>query len=433
MKLKLSFYIMGCCVFALSAPALAQIAANPPEDTLATRQKEEHRPGQGFSLYNGKYATLSFSPYVTERYLNQKALDDSYTDAFGNVHTIAKRNDIQLQKVTLYFKGWLANPNFRYFLYVWTANANMGQGAQLVLGGNLQYQINKHFDIGAGVGPLPTSRSLYGQWPAWLRQDARPMAEEFFRGSFTTGIWLQGEVTDGLYYKTMLGNNLSQLGVDASQLDNGVNTWSTALWWTSHDYGRLGPYGDFENHQKLAGILGGSFTTSNETRQSQPGANAPENSQIRLSDGTGIFAENVFAPNTQVLSALYQMASFNGGIKIKGFSLDGEYFLRWVSNFKTNGVIPVKNLFDSGFTTQASIMFVPKTLQLYGTGSYINGQYGKPSEITCGLNWYVLHSRVLRINPEVMFEHHSPVGYLSYPTVVGANGTVFMANVELFF
>jgi hypothetical protein len=412
--------------------ATAQIAANPREAD-SSNTADIHRPGTGFQLVNSKYGTFTFSPYVTIRYLNQRAIDDNYTDAFGNTHQISKRDDIQFQKVTLYFKGWIVDPKFRYFVYVWTANANMGQGAQVVLGGNLQYEINRHFDIGAGIAPLPTSRSLYGQWPAWLRQDARPMAEEFFRGSFTTGVWIQGAVVDGLYYKTMLGNNLSQLGVDAGQLDNGINTWSTAVWWTSKDYGRLGPYGDFEKHQKPSGILGGSFTTSNETKQSQPGTDAPENSQIRLSDGTGIFNQNAFAANTQVQEAKYQMASFNGGVKFKGFSLDGEYFLRWINNFKTTGQIPVSSLFDNGFTTQASAMLVDKTLQLYGTGSYINGQYGKPSEITVGLNWYMFKNRILRLNPEVLFENHSPVGYLSYPTVVGAKGTIFMINMELFY
>ena len=259
------------------------------------------------------------------------------------------------------------------------------------------------------------------------------MAEEYFRGSFTMGIWVQGEITNGLYYRTMLGNNLSQLGVDAGQLDDGFDTWSTALWWTTHDYGRLATFGDFEKHDKLATILGGAFTRSNETRQSQPGTDAPENSQIRLSDGTGIFNINAFADSTQVLAAKYQMASFNGGIKYKGFSLDGEYFIRWVSNFESAGQIPISNLFDDGFMIQASGMLIDKTLQLYGTYSYINGEYGKPWEVTSGLNWYVLKNRVLRLNPEVIFVDRSPVGYFSYPTLVGAKGTVFMLNLELFY
>ncbi len=330
-------------IFLIGIASITTSSAQLTDSPVVDSTPDQHRVGTGFSIINSKYATLNFSPYVTIRYLNQTALDDSYTDASGVPHVIAKRNDIQFQKVTLYFKGWIGTPKFRYFTYIWTSNANQGQGAQVVVAGNLQYKINKYFDIGAGISALPTSRSLYGQWPFWLRQDARPMAEEFFRGSFTTGVWVQGEITKGLNYKTMLGNNLSQLGVDASQLDNGFNTWSSALWWTTRDYGTMAPFGDFEKHEKLATLLGGSFTRSNETRQSQPGTDAPENSQIRLSDGTGIFNVNAFAPSSQVLEAKYQMAFCR--LNFKGCLPDAEYFFRWISNFKTLGEIPVSRLY----------------------------------------------------------------------------------------
>lgn len=78
---------------------------------------------------------------------------------------------------------------------------------------------------------------------------------------------------------------------------------------------------------------------------------------------------------------------------------------------------------------EASGMQVNKKLQLYTTGSYMNGEYGKPSEITIGLNWHPLKSRIVRINPEVLFEDYSPVGYSSYPTVIGSKGIIFMINV----
>src|ERR1700749_83894 len=122
LKLLCFFIVIG---IAGSTTAPAQIASNPPDNSTVVHQAgKAHTPGAGFLLINSKSATLSFSPYVTERYLNQKGLDSSYTDAFGNKHTIARRNDIQLQKVTLYFKGWLVNPDFRYFVYVWTSNTS---------------------------------------------------------------------------------------------------------------------------------------------------------------------------------------------------------------------------------------------------------------------------------------------------------------------
>lgn len=414
---------------------LAQIpsVSKEDEDELEKQSIEGHRPGQGFNLINKPEGKLVFSFMATLRYLNSHAIDDSFTNNAGRTSAIDKRNDIQFQKVMLYFKGWLFDPKFRYLTYVWTSNTNQGQGAQVVVGGNVQYQINKHFDLGAGIGGLPTNRSIGGQWPLWHRQDVRPMADEYFRGSFTTGIWVQGQILKNLVYKTMLGNNLSQLGVDAVQLDDGFDTWSTTVAWNTGNYGATGPYSDFEHHDNIATLLGGAYSRSNESRQSQPGTDDPENSQIRLSDGTGIFAFDAFAPNTQVVEAKYEMASAFGGLKYKGFALDLDYFFRWVSKFKTVGQIPVTKLFDHGFSTQASYMLVPKKLMLYGIGSYIFGQYGNPSEINVGLNWFPFKNRSFRLNPEIIFADRSPVGYSSYPTVVGANGTVFMANLEIFF
>jgi hypothetical protein len=69
-----------------------------------------------------------------------------------------------------------------------------------------------------------------------------------------------------------------------------------SLWWATNDYGRTAPFTDFENHCKPAFLLGGAYTRSNETKQSQPNSEDPENTQITISDGTGIFALNAFAP-----------------------------------------------------------------------------------------------------------------------------------------
>jgi hypothetical protein len=297
----------------------------------------------------------------------------------------------------------------------------------------MQYQVKQYLDLGVGIGGLPGTRSLLGQWPAWLRQDARPMAEEFFRPSFTTGIWAQGEVTKGLYYKTMLGNNLSQLGVNAGQLSTKFDTWSTAAWWNNNYYGRLGSFGDFEKHQKAASTLGANFTSSSENKQSQPGSEAPENTQIRLSDGTGLFSLNAFNNGSNVSDAKYHMASGNGGIKYKGFSVDGEYFVRWITDIVASGPLPVSKLNDNGFAIQASGMIIDETLQDYGVYSYVNGQYGKPSEFSIGVNVFPFKTKSFRINGEYINTKHSPVGYTSYPTVVGATGSVFMLNLELFY
>jgi hypothetical protein len=424
---KLYFLLLFLLAF---SNAYAQFPSDKvqEDDTV----KNIHIPGTGLMLYRSSLGELRFNPYGSMRYLNQTGIDNSYTDAFGRNFQVRRRNDIQLFKVILYFKGWLFDPNFNYVFYAWTSNSNMGQGAQVVLGGSGLYSVNKYIRIGGGISGLPSVRSLIGQFPNWICMDARPMAEEFFRGSFTTGVWLQGEIIDQLYYKTMLGDNLSQLGVDAGQLTNGLGTWSSSVWWTTNDFGRLGSYSDFEHHDKIATLLGAAYTQSHETKQSQPNSEDPENTLIRLSDGTAIFSNNAFNNNSQLNAAMYRMTCFYGGVKFRGFSLDLDYYMRWVNQFEAASTpLPVSSLYDNGFTIGGTGMAIDKTLELHAMYSYINGQYGKPWELITGLNYFPYKNRALRLNPEVRFTNHSPIGYLAFPTPVGGNGPIYIVNVEL--
>jgi len=364
-------------------------------------------------------------------------LDHTYTDHVGDESRIDLRNDLQLQKVMIYFRGWLGTPRFRYTLYVWTANTSQGLGAQVVSAGNLTYHASDLFEIAVGIAGLPTTRSVRGQWPGWLKVDNRTIADEYFRGSYTTGVWASGTLVQGpvhgLHYKTMLGNNLSQLGIDAAQLNGGFDTSATALWWTFRDFGVYGAFGDFEGHQRAALSLGSEFTRSNETRQNQPGQNAPENTQVRVSDGGGIFDEGSLAEGVTVQRALYRMWAVDGALKYRGFGVDAEYFMRWVTDLHANGPLPRDRLFDHGGQLQLSAMLVKQTLQAYGFGSLILGQYGKPFDAGGGLNYFPFHTRILRFNAELLYAYHSPVGYLAYPIPVGATGPTFMANVEMMF
>ena len=141
------------------------------------------------------------------RYLNQKGLDASYTDAFGDVHPVSQRQDVQLVKFFLPFSGWFLTPKFRYYLYVWSANTSQGDAAQVVGAGNLSFTFNRHLTLGAGITSLPSTRSTEGQFPYWLGVDDRLTSDEFFRGSYTTGVWLKGEIVTGVKYMVMQGNN----------------------------------------------------------------------------------------------------------------------------------------------------------------------------------------------------------------------------------
>ena len=208
-----------------------------------------YTPNFGYKVVNTDRGDLSISIYSYARYLNQLGLNATYTDAFGNVKSVQQRQDFQLQKVQIKFLGWMLDPKFRYFLYAWSSNASQGLPAQVVLAGNLNYSFNKFVSIGAGIRSLPGTRSVEGNFPFWLGVDTRLIADEFFRPSYTSGVWAWGQITKRLDYITMIGNNLSTLGVSAAQLNNGFNAFSNSLVWKPTT-GEFGPgFGDFEQHQ----------------------------------------------------------------------------------------------------------------------------------------------------------------------------------------
>jgi hypothetical protein len=391
--------------------------------------------GKGVVLARTPQGEVDFSAFTYLRYLNQRGLDDSYTDAFDRTKALDIRDDLQLQKVMLFFKGWLFNPDFRYQFYTWTSNTSQGQGAQVVVAGNLSYRFNDAFSLAGGIGGLPSTRTTNYTFPNWLKVDHRTIADEFFRASYTTGIWAWGEVADGLRYRVMVGNNLSQLGVDAGKLDSGLNAYSGAVWWmpTTGEYGPGEGFGDFEHHDEFATLVGANFTRSREDAQSQPGVNDFWNSQLRLSDGTLIFQADPFGTGTQIQKATYRMAAVNAGFKYRGFSLDGEYYWRTLDDFRATGPLPRSSFEDDGFQLQASAMLLPRSLQAYVAGSQINGQYGDPWDVSVGANWFPFKRRELRLNTQLLYLDRSPVGNTATPFIVGGNGWVFSTDVMLSF
>jgi len=419
--------------YAQNAPSPHQKSAN--EDS--TDQAGSYTPMLGTKVASTKFGDINLRFYTYVRYLNQLGLESEYTNSFGQTSSIKKRQDVQLQKALIFFGGWFLDQKFRYLLYVWTNNTAQGQLAQVVVAGLVSYNFNKHFTLVGGTIALPGARSVEGQFPNWLSVDNRMISDEFFRPSYTMGIGAKGKIIENLDYQFMIGNNLSQLGIDAGQLDNSFNTVSLSLAYfpTTGEYGMMNSsYGDFENHQAAATRLALHFTRSDEDRQGQPTNSAFDNVQIRLSDGSVIFAPDLFGTGTQIDKARYQMTSFDAGFKYHGFALEGEYYWRWINNFRVAGPpLNFDQLFDNGFQLQASGMLLPQYLQLYLAGSNIFGQYGDPWELRAGLNWFPFNNKFARFNAQYIYTDKSPVGGLAYPFTIGGTGSVYTVDFEINF
>jgi len=409
----------------------------PREDAEGEERKKspEYIPNLGFRLYEGDKGQIYMRLFTYVRYLNQKSLEPAYTDYFGNTHEVKRRQDVQLNKFFLPFSGWFLTPKFRYYLYVWSSNPSQGEPAQVVGGGNISYVFNRYVTLGGGITSLPTVRSTEGQFPYWLSMDDRLIADEFFRGSYTTGFWVKGEFATRFKYMAMIANNLSTLGVSASQMDSTFDTTSVMLQWlpTTGEFGLYGTFGDFDHHEQFATRLAAHASRSTEDKQSQPGTDGIENTQVRLTDGSIIFTPNLFGPGITVDTVDWRMASLDGGIKYRGFALEAEYYWRWLSELEGTNTEGIDDIDDHGYQVQASAMIVPRTLQFYVGGSEIRGRYGNASEVRAGLNWYFVKERGLRAHGEWIHLNDCPVGYTAVPYPVGGDGDLFHVNVEMTF
>ncbi|WP_380871617.1 hypothetical protein [Sphingomonas sp. DBB INV C78] len=202
---------------------------------------------------------------------------------------------------------------------------------------------------------------------------------------------------------------------------------------TTGEFGPAQGFGDYEMHADLATLLAVSFTHSREDAEAQAGVNDFENSQLRLSDGTLLFSPGAFNTTGQITRATYEMLALSAGLKYRGWTIDGEYYFRWLDNFTTIGLIPVDEVTDQGFQLQLSTMAIPKTLQLYAAGSKIFGDYGDPYDVSLGLNWFPFDRKEIRVNAQAIYLQRSPTGNNSVPYTVGGDGWVFSTDFIVSF
>jgi hypothetical protein len=419
----------------LTATLLALLAApitahaqdadpTPPKKDTATYANTYDggfTPGAGFDIIKTEAGSLNISVYGLFRYMNQYAVGRSFTDHLGEVRTVKPRNDLNWQRTFAWLSGFVLDPKFRYSISLWSLPTTQ----QTLLFGNLQYRFSPKAVLGAGLAPNLTARSVQGSWPYWAATD-RQMSEEFFRGGFSSGVWLTGEVLNRLYYNVSINNNISQLG--ATQANDTPNlAYSGSLRWlpTTGELGPRNAFGDFEYHTRLATQFGVSAATSRESRYA-PDDQPPNATQIRLSDGLNPFELGALARGVTVQTLTYDYLSFDAAAKYRGFSFNSEYYFRTLSQFVADGPVPPESIFDQGFMAEAMQMVVPKTLGAYVATGYVWDDFNRrPWEIAAGATYYPNKSRAWRINLHMIHIVRSPTGsFFGYYTP-GQTGTTY--------
>src|SRR3954463_15865131 len=418
--------------------ALSQVASTSgPLESAPAPQTNDDRYRDGIVIWEtGESAKapflLKFNVNTQLRYLNTLDSNRTFTDHLGVIRDVHARNDITVNRAMFILGGYIFDKRAQYSFTVWTSAG----AASIVVAGNIGWRFSKAFTLTGGYTGVPGSRSLVATFPFFTSTD-RSMADNFFRPGFTQGAWANGELIKGLNYLAFVGNGLNTLSITANKIDTNLLV-SGSLWWEPlAPYSEPGKsrqmYDDYFASKSTRIRIGTSVTRSREDRFSETDQSSPDNTSIYNSDGVLAFAAGAFAPGVTVQQATYKMWALDAGLKKNGFSVNGQYYFRWLNDFDADGPLPLASTFDHGFELSAGQFIVPKTLVLYARGSKVFGQFRSPYEYAGGLKWYFLPTERVWLTGELMRVHDAPYGGAFTPYTAGMNGWVPMVQTILAF
>jgi hypothetical protein len=423
-----------------ATPASGQSPAGPPNSTAAVPeapQTNNDRYRDGIVIWETPGDAkvpflLKFNINTQLRYLNTQDSDETFTDHLGGAREVHTRNDITVNRAMFILGGYIFDQRARYSFTVWTSAG----AASIIVASNIGWQFSKAFAITGGYTGVPGSRSLVNTFPFFTATD-RSMADNFFRPGFTQGVWANGEPVKGLNYLAFVGNGLNTLNISANKIDTHL-LLSGSVWWEP-----LGPYGepgksrnmydDYFASETVRIRVGTSYTRSREDRFSNLDQSSPENTSLYNSDGVLFFSTGAFAPGVTVDKATYRMWAADAGIKRNGLAINGQYFMRWLADFETDGPLPLASTFDHGGEVSAGYFVEPKKVMLYGRGSWVRGEFGDSYEYGGGVKWFFLPTERLWLNTELFRVNKAPYSGAFTPYTAGMTGWVPMVQTVLAF
>ncbi len=397
------------------------------DSVYATSIAGEFRPAKGFDIVRTKRASLNISFYGLFRYMNQTPGSQTFTDHLGRERQVKARNDLNWHRTFVWLTGFFYVPRFRYNISLWSLPTTQ----QTLLFGNLQYRVSQALGIGVGITPNLTARSVQGSWPFWASSD-RQMAEDFFRGGFSSGVFVTGQPVQRFWYTASVNTNISQLGTTASN-DSRDMAYSASVVWrpTTGEFGPRAGLGDFEYHESLATQFGVSAGHSRESRYASDSA-PPNATQIKLSDGINPFDADALAEGVTVKKLDYDELAIDAGFKYRGFSFQSEYYVRRLSDFLADGPVPHDDILDHGFQVQGMHMVVPRLVGVYLTYGRVFDEFERnPWELSGGASYYPSRSRSWRLNFHVIRIERSPAASNFGFYTSGQSGTTISLGTDI--
>jgi hypothetical protein len=375
---------------------------------------------------------LKFNINTQLRYLNTQNSEETFTDHLGVVREVHTRNDITVNRAMFILGGYVFDPRLRYSFTVWTSAG----AASIVVASNIGWSFNKALMVMAGYTGVPGSRSLVNTFPFFASTD-RSMADNFFRPGFTQGAWATGDPGKGVSYLAFVGNGLNTLNISANKIDTHLAVSGSVWWEPLGDYGPPGKsrnmYDDYFASKKVRVRFGTSFTRSREDRFSNLDQSSPENTSLYNSDGVLTFSTGAFVPGVTVNVATYRMWAVDGGVKWNGLAINGQYYTRWLNDFDADGPLPLASTLDHGGEVTAGYFVKPKSVMLYGRGSWVRGQFGDSHEYGGGVKLHPVPTERFWVIGELFKIDRAPYSGAFTPYTAGMTGWVPMLQTVLAF
>jgi len=364
---------------------------------------------------------LRFDLFTQARYINFAKSADTWIDSTGARQAIRNFESIEVTRNFIQFSGFGLDPRLQFTAFIFSSTA-LNDTVYL---GWINYRFSDALDVRVGNWIVPGTREWNESFRYTLGAD-RLMATTFFRPNISPGIWAQGEPIENVQYVAMLANSLNRFTQGIERVGSS-NAFGGTVWW--EPLGKFGPGpSDIENHQSPGLRIGTNLALSKERNQGFGTAELgnPEDTILRLSDGTPLFRPGALGPGIELMSTNVQLWTVDAAVKYRGLGLSGEYFFRWLDGFKQIGNrLPFGSIFDQGALLQGGYFLVPGKLETFARTSFVTGPFGGGNEFGGGVNWYVRGNRDWRLTFEVLRINHSPAQNILTGYRAGESGTLF--------
>lgn len=341
--------------------------------------------------------------------------DRTWLDNAGVERPILDRNDFEIERGRLDFRGFFLDPAQQFFISLDSETDD----EHFVIFHDfwINYEFSDAFNLHVGKAFVPGVRD-------WLngstrtRLVGRSMATSFFRPDRTLGVWAIGEPVENLFYRFMVGNGLFTTDLVPSDIDTQF-VYSGSMWADLGDYGR--GYADLEYHNELVMQVGQSFTAAS-MGPDPDGDPFEEMVFARLSDGTRLTDAGALAPGVRVNHYDIYLYTVDAAFKLLGFSGNAEYFFRWIQSLEGDGPLPRGSMYDHGYYCELGHFIVPHVLDVNTRVSHVYGPFGDGHEYGAGANWYINRTHNWKLSFDITLLENSPANASGENLRVGDDG-----------